>query len=116
MPMNADDHDRDALEAFFKAARGTAPAPSEAMLARVLADADRVRTTPRQPRPSRPLTARLRDLLGGWPAMAGLTTAALAGLWIGAMLPDRVPGTETPEYLVDITPEMAFDLIGGDER
>jgi hypothetical protein len=53
--------------------------------------------------------------LGGWPAIAGLTTAALTGLWIGAVLPNTVPGAETPEYLVDITPEMAFDLIGRDE-
>lgn len=115
MSMNADNHDRDALGPFFDAARGTAPAPSEDMLAQVLADAERIRTTPRQPRSSRPLTARLRDLLGGWPAIAGLTTAALTGLWIGAVLPNTVPGAETPEYLVDITPEMAFDLIGRDE-
>lgn len=115
MPMKDDDHDHDALETFFDAARNTAPPPSESMLARILADADQVRTTPRHQWASRPLTARLRDLLGGWPAMAGLATAAMAGLWIGAALPERVPGTETPEYLVDITPEMAFDLIGRDE-
>lgn len=112
MPMKADDHDRAALETYFDAARRTAPAPSEAMLARVLADAETVRTAAQARRPGTARRARFRDLLGGWPAMAGLATATLAGLWIGAALPARMVGDDTPAYIVDITPEMAFDLAG----
>jgi len=47
--------------------------------------------------------------------MAGLAAATLAGLWIGAGLPEAVPGTSEALYLVDITPEMAFGLAGGDD-
>ncbi|MFO7758576.1 MAG: hypothetical protein R6V26_08870 [Roseovarius sp.] len=113
MPMKSDDHDHAALEAFFHAARRTAPAPSEDMLARVLADAETVRTAAQVRRPGTARRARLRDRLGGWPAMAGLATATLAGLWIGAALPARITGDDAPAYIVDITPEMAFDLAGG---
>jgi hypothetical protein len=115
MPTRPDDHDHAALEAFFDAARRTTPVASEDMLARVLADAETVRTAAqaRRTRPVRP--ARLRDLLGGWPSMAGLAAATLAGLWIGAGLPEAVPGTSEALYLVDITPEMAFGLTGGDD-
>lgn len=115
MPMNIDDHDDAGLETYFDSARRTAPLPSEAMLARIMADAERVRAGAPSAASHRPLKTRLRDLLGGWPTMAGLATAALAGLWIGTGLPGPVPGTGEPEYLVDITPEMAFDLALGDD-
>lgn len=115
MPMRHDDHDDTVLDPFFDAARDAAPAPTEDMLARVLADAETIRTAALWPAPRHSWTTRVRHLLGGWPTMAGLTTAALAGLWIGAGLPDRVIGTDEARYLVDITPEMAFDLGDGDD-
>jgi hypothetical protein len=46
--------------------------------------------------------------------MAGLATAALTGLWIGTALPEGLIGQAEAGYLVDITPEMAFDLAGGE--
>lgn len=115
MPTRPDDQDHPALEAFFDAARRTTPVASGAMLARILADAETVRTTAQAParRPVRP--ARISDLLGSWPSMAGLAAATLAGLWIGAGLPEAVPGMGEALYLVDITPEMAFGLVGGDD-
>ncbi|WP_080457873.1 hypothetical protein [Roseovarius sp. A-2] len=110
------------LDAFFEAARAQAPAPSPDLLARVLADADATRQahstvglvhvhTP-APRPG--IAARLYRLLGGWPAMAGLATAALTGIWIGTALPEGLLGPDDATYLVDITPEMTFDLAGGE--
>lgn len=56
-----------------------------------------MRVTRIRPRPpARPrLGARLRQaaqVLGGWPAFGGLATAAAAGLWLGAALPDGLPG------------------------
>jgi hypothetical protein len=113
MPMKADDHHDDALGVFFDAARDTAPAPSEDMLARILADAETVRRRADDRGPRRTGRARARDALGGWPAMAGLAAATLAGLWIGAALPARVTGPDAPAFVVDMTPEMAFDLAGG---
>lgn len=33
----------------------------------------------------------LRDMLGGWPAMAGLTVACATGIWLGVSPPDALP-------------------------
>jgi hypothetical protein len=114
MPITSDDRDDRALDAFFDAARRTPPAPTDALLTRVMADAASVQAAARRPAPRRRALPRLRDVLGGWPAMAGLATAALAGLWSGTALPSSVTGVDDAAYLVDITPEMAFDLAAGE--
>ncbi|MCU0906303.1 MAG: dihydroorotate dehydrogenase [Rhodobacteraceae bacterium] len=97
-------HDRDAdraandpavsdLEAAFAALRAAPPAPSADLVARVLADADRVSARPRVFRkaPTRGL-AGLWAALGGWAGGAGLATATLAGLAIGFGAPDVLSG------------------------
>ncbi len=106
-----------ALVPFFAAAQRAAPAPSPELLARVLAQAcaEQARFAP--PRPLRAprigLTARIRQGLGGWPALAGLAAAGLAGVWIGLALPDVVIAGGEADYLVDVAPDIAFDT-GGD--
>lgn len=83
------------LDALFEAARAHSPAPSEAFLARVVADAAAVDAARRQsaaqaaaqPGARRGLRDRLQAI-GGWPALAGLATATVAGLWIGYAAPD----------------------------
>lgn len=89
------------LDAFLDAARAHPPAPSEAFLARVAADAAMVdaararsalatgqaAATVAAPAPRRGLQDILRAI-GGWPALAGLATATVAGLWIGYAAPD----------------------------
>jgi hypothetical protein len=74
------------LDDHFAAARAKSPAPDDAFLARLEADARQM-----QPAPPRPTASgRLRQLvevLGGWPAMGGLATASLVGLWIGVASP-----------------------------
>jgi hypothetical protein len=120
MSMSGKQRRDDGLDGFFEAARGYAPAPSPDLLARVLADAEATQQAGPGTEPAGvPATpdgfvARLYRLLGGWPAMAGLATAALTGIWIGTTLPEGLIGTAEAAYLVDITPEMAFDLAGGD--
>jgi hypothetical protein len=105
------------LEAHFAAARQTTP--PEALLARVLADAEAARPVAGGVRagPGRRLSApggafsRLRAALGGWPALAGLAAATMAGLWIGVAAPSAlgagwlglVPG-----------PEAGFELALGE--
>jgi len=83
--MDKTKHDDD-LEAFFDAAQDMTPPVSEGLMARVLDDALAVQAEGerQQTRRSqdRPFTGIL-SALGGWPAMAGLATAAVAGLWIG---------------------------------
>lgn len=84
----------DPMDDLLAAARRTAPEPSAALLARVLADGEaelaaRARPTP-MPQRARPagsavgaLWTELLAIVGGWRALGGLATAALAGVWIG---------------------------------
>lgn len=79
----------DPLEVFFDAAKGAQPAPSEALMARVLADAETLQPSPE------PVAPKMRrkgwfSALGGWPALAGLATATVAGVSIGVADPASV--------------------------
>ena len=84
MPMSDKDQDLGGLGAFFDAARAHPPAPSPELLARVLGDAEAEqvwitrRAQPAAEAPRAGLLEQLYRLLGGWPAMAGLTTAIVA--------------------------------------
>ncbi len=60
---------------------------SDALMARILADA-----AAEMPRPSadagrRGLWSALVSTLGGWPAVSGLAAATVAGIWLGAAPP-----------------------------
>ncbi len=94
------------LEDFLTAARARAPEPSEALMARILADADAIR--PRRAIAKRSLRERFGTLFGGWQGIGGLATATAAGLWIGyAGIADPgtlsgglvEPGAETVELM-----------------
>jgi hypothetical protein len=108
--------DRDDLDDLFAEARASRSVPSEALTARVLADA-----LAEQPRaagavfvvagPRMGLWSRLAALFGGAGALAGIGTAAAAGLFIGYVQPsglsvlgDAVLGTplETVELMPDV--------------
>jgi hypothetical protein len=83
------------LEAWFEAARGEGPEPSDALMARVLADAEALQPRSAPPPRSDGAWAEVWRLLGGWPAAAGLAAAGVAGLWIGAAPPEVLaPGIE----------------------
>lgn len=114
---------RDDLDDLFAAARADAPAPSGALMARVLADA-----LAEQPRPVMPVPvaapmrrgrvlSRLAALFGGAGALAGMGTAAVAGLLIGYVQPsglvavgDAVLGS--PIEVVDLMPDVDTLLVG----
>ncbi len=85
------DHD---LEAFFQAARDESPDPSADLMARILADAYDVQdqhtaetiltaADPVVTTAPRGVMASILRAIGGWPALAGLATATVAGVWIG---------------------------------
>jgi len=101
----------DDLELFFEVARGAVPVPEAPLVARVLADAEAARSSPR---------VRWRGWvqeLGGWPAMAGLSTATLAGIWIGIAPPGEVVmggflGLDA-DYVIDAGP-YALTALGED--
>lgn len=95
MKMNMDDDDKE-LDLFFAAAKEDTPLPSAELLKRIEADAEALMVPPAQPVKggaegrARPGSV-IRDILaalGGWPAAAGLASAALAGVWIGISPPD----------------------------
>ena len=102
------------LEALFAAERQREPEPSGDLMARILADADRIGAERVRPMPVSAQAqagqggglARfwrgLVDTLGGG-GMAGILTAALAGLWLGL----AQPGDFAP-----LTQSVAQSLIG----
>ncbi len=112
------DRDDIGLEDHFAAARGTAPAPSGALMARVLADAEAA--MPRAAAPPLGSGPRPRNLpawlgaFGGWGGIGGLATAAAAGLWFGyAGLTD--PASLAAGLIDGATAQEATELLPGGE-
>lgn len=111
-PMKPDPLDQD-----FAALKAAAKPPSADLMVRVLHDADAVQEafmTPPAPRRDH-LRARFMELIGGWPSMAGLATAGIAGVWIGLSPPAAlIAGSQALLYgdagdaLVDM--ELGFGL------
>ncbi|WP_226780488.1 dihydroorotate dehydrogenase [Oceaniglobus trochenteri] len=81
-------NDDTALEALFaEARRESAPLPDD-LFARIMADAEsRLPAAPAASPRRQSRLAALGAMLGGWPSMAGLATATLAGVWIGVAQP-----------------------------
>ncbi|WP_432447855.1 hypothetical protein [Aliiroseovarius marinus] len=85
-------HD-DALEAFFNAARQDNPAPSDALMSAILADADRLQPQPKKLERDAEMPVKqgavkaILSAIGGWPSAAGMVTATVAGVWIGFAQP-----------------------------
>jgi hypothetical protein len=101
--------------------------PSDALMARVMADADAVLAERRggpvdAPAPRAPW-GWLRGVIGaigGWPAVAGLATATVAGIWVGYAQPGTISGvaagvlaTEPAYDLGDLMPGYDIVLAGG---
>jgi hypothetical protein len=108
MATERDNVDDTELLALFAAARTAPPEPSDALRARVLADANRVvseqRAAGRRPVADRPAgwLSGIWTVLGGWQGGAGLAAATIAGLAIGFGAPGVVPGVGSAESdLVD---------------
>lgn len=104
------------LEALFEAAIFDTPPPSDRLMDRVLADA--LETIPTGPEAADKrsgvgklgLFGQIINAIGGWPAVAGLATATVAGVWIGIYPNDVVSdvmaqysGDDSDLYLVDIS-------------
>ncbi len=94
------------LQGFFDAARAPAPdaVPTDDFMARMLNDAFDVQDAKApvvQPAARRPWYAALMDAVGGWPSLAGMAVAAVAGVWIGVVGPSALADfalTGTGEY------------------
>lgn len=130
--MTDRDHDIDGeLEGFFSAAREVRPAPDEALMARIVADALAVQDGLQPdalPESSAPTGRRglggLWSILGGWPAMAGLATATVAGLWFGFSPPSTVSDTldqliaseADSSYVIDYGANYTLALYDGESQ
>ena len=76
------DPNDDKLEDLFAEAREVSQPVSGDLMGRVLADAVRIQ------RPS--VWWQIKDLLGGWPVLGGLTAVAVAGVWLGVAPPPAI--------------------------
>ncbi len=86
------DPNNDMLDDLFAQARAVAPQPSDALVARVLADAGNVARAEPVPNadPQIGIFARFMELIGGWPAVGSLAAATVAGIWVGVAPPVSV--------------------------
>lgn len=100
--------DDTALEALFDDARATAPQVSDALMARIIADAQAVRPVQAKARGLRGLIASL----GGLPALGGLVTATCVGFWLGVAPPAAVPDLAATVLGVDVAAETEMDGYG----
>ena len=101
------------LQAFFDAGRG-GPAPSERLYARILSDAGAALPQPVPAAVPAPRPGLWTTLVAafGWPALAGMATAAMAGLWLGFAAPDTVDGIGQADWAMgEMMP--SFDLASG---
>ncbi len=110
------------LDAAFAAARAQKPQPSSDVMARVLADAELVQSElaclPVRPQQRRGYLRQFLEALGGWPAMAGLATAGIAGVWLGInpqigvsdAVAEFLGAGDTVGYAVDVMPGAELGL------
>jgi hypothetical protein len=85
------------LDDFFAAAQAEPPQPSDDLMSRIIADAETIAAArvaavsagARVPRRTGLLRAALAAL-GGWGAVAALSTAAVAGVGVGLSSPDTL--------------------------
>ncbi|MDO6728763.1 hypothetical protein Q4577_01955 [Marinovum sp. 2_MG-2023] len=116
---NRDDIFLDALFQEERAARNAdMPEVSADLLARVLGDAETIQAGfDNAPLPERKAAAlrpgfwaQVSAAIGGWPALAGLVTASVCGLWLGISPPSGLSDTAALYY----TDELAmFDPMSG---
>lgn len=118
------DNDSD-LDALLARAALQAPRPSEALMDRVLQDALRLQpqrpamTTPR-PAVQQGIFARISTMFGGGPVLAGVLSAAFAGVALGYsnpaaldMLTGGLTAGLTGDETLDLFPSADFLTIEG---
>lgn len=108
--------DEAALDDLFAQMQDTAPAPSNALLARIigdgmdhLPDATPTARAP-EPAPRASVWAQLFASLGGWRGAGGLTVAACLGLWIGIADPSLATLTGGTDAALTEA-ELSFDIF-----
>lgn len=104
------------LNDLFAGAAGASKLASEALMARIMAEAEMVADAQSQPlfatvsQVRQGKFRRFLNGLGGWPAVAGLVTVTVAGIWIGYASPDALEDI-TDLYLATDTGFNLEDLM-----
>jgi hypothetical protein len=112
------------LDAFFSAGREQVIEPSPDLLARVLADAESTHIAQAETARATPqksgFLSELFSGLGGWPSLASLATAAIAGVWIGISPPAALEdlastylSDDSESYLIELMPGADNFLVEG---
>jgi hypothetical protein len=84
------------LDDLFAVVRAETVAPSEALLARIMADANAVADARVMPvQAASGFWPTMRASVGGWPVLGGMAAATLAGVWIGFSPPIGVGALAT---------------------
>lgn len=111
------------LEQLFEEMAASNPVPTTDLVARIIADADGVmndRATGviavQKPLGLRQRLASFLSGIGGWPAVAGLATATVAGIWIGYAPPSSVSDLASSYISTDVSYDIgdyipSFDLL-----
>jgi len=100
------------LEVLFAEAANVETVPTKALMARIVADADQVADVQDTMRnPPRPIArqnwfAGFLKGIGGWPAVGGLVTATMVGIWVGYAPPAALDGIAYTYLATD----TGFDL------
>lgn len=101
--------DDDMIDDLFGLAQSQTPAPSDDLMARILADAAAVQPSVASASPPQAgFMQSLMDLIGGWPSVGGLAMAGVAGIWVG-FAPPTVVSDWTAELVG--TP-VTIDMLG----
>lgn len=120
---------RDPLDDLLAEAANLKAQPSADLMARVMADAARMQPVPQglaranpdrgqRPAANSGILATLAAVFGGRGVLAGMATAALAGVYLGAMQPAVFPGlsslsTQDSSYdTVELIPGLDTLLVG----
>lgn len=113
------------LDALFAQARAERPEPGADLLARVMADAAGAlpRTRPAAPQPWRRALRGIAAAFGGSAPLAGMASAAVAGLWIGFSAPEPLLGLvplwqesdEAGLLPTDLLPDIDTLLLAADD-
>ena len=125
MAMDKNSEDK-ALLAYFDAAKSGPATASDALMARVMQDALAVQQTAGEvvpvQNPPRGVFAGIWAAIGGWPAAAGLATATVTGVWIGAspalgvgdVMTSALGNDTAALYQIDLTSGFDFAFEEGD--
>lgn len=104
------------LDGFFDAARAEAPLPDADFMARIQAQALAempVAQARVAPEPDG-IFAQIREALGGWKGIAGLTAACAAGLWLGLSPPEALSSYWSGQSAglggIGLDPASGYDL------